>query len=468
MNVVQVEERNALGAEAGEQAHADLGLHTPLMAPGVPLLFRFILGTMSDFVNLLGRNANYRNVWLGQVVSEIGDYFNNIAVLSLVIENTGSGLAVAVVMLARAIPAVLAGPIAGVVLDRYDRKRIMIASDLVRAAIAIAFIFGIPHGRLGVVLALSAALMFASPFFTSGRASILPAIASPKELHTANSLTQTTQWATLTVGTLLAGFSAAKFGYAWAFALNAASFFFSAAAIWRLRPEAGGSFRPKRAETGAVRPWREYKDGLRYIAATPLTLGIALISVGWAMGGGAAQILFALFGEQVFHRGAEGIGTIWGFAGVGLLAGGCIGHVLGSRVDFRGYKRSISVSYVVHGGAYVVFSVMDHYWAALLFIMLSRVGMAVTSVLNYSQLLRHTPDEYRGRVFATMETVRWPVMILSMSAAGVASEYWSPRAIGVVAGVFGTLTAAAWAWADWRGKLPEPGSRACAETGDSK
>ncbi len=99
---------------------------------------------------------------------------------------------------------------------------------------------------------------------------------------------------------------------------------------------------------------------------------------------------------------------------------------------------------------------MEHYWAALFFIMLSRVGMAVTSVLNYSQLLRHTPDEFRGRVFATMETVRWPVMVLSMAAAGVASEYWSPRAIGVVAGIFGTLTAVAWAWADWRGKLPEP------------
>ncbi len=427
-----------------------------------------MLGRMSDFVNLLRHNSNYRNVWLGQVVSEIGDYFNNIAVFSLVIENTGSGLAVAIVMLARAIPAVLAGPIAGVVLDRYDRKRIMIASDLIRAAIAIAFIFGIPQGRIGVVLALSAALMFASPFFTSGRVSILPAIAGPKELHTANSLTQTTQWATQTVGTLLAGLSAAKFGYGWAFVLNAASFLFSAAAIWRLRPEAGGSFRPKRTETGGVRPWSEYKEGLRYIGASPLTLGIALISVGWAMGGGAAQILFTLFGEQVFHRGAVGIGTIWSFAGMGLLAGGAIGHALGRRVDFRGYKRAISVSYVVHGGAYVVFSVMEHYWAALLFILLSRVGMAVTSVLNYSQLLRHTPDEYRGRVFATMETVRWPVMVLSMAAAGVASEYWSPRAIGVVAGVLGTVTAAAWAWADWRGKLPEPAAQASAQAGNLK
>jgi predicted MFS family arabinose efflux permease len=130
--------------------------------------------------------------------------------------------------------------------------------------------------------------------------------------------------------------------------------------------------------------------------------------------------------------------------------------VLGRRVDFNGYKHSVSISYLVHGGAYVLFSVATEYWAALLFMLLSRVGMAVTSVLNYGQLLRHTPDEFRGRVFATMETVRFPVMVVSMALAGLASEYWSPRAIGVVAGMLGALTAVCWAWANWRGHLREP------------
>ena len=94
----------------------------------------------AGFVQLLRKNSNYRYTWLGQVVSEIGDYFNNIAVFSLVMETTGSGLVVSGVMLSRAIPAVLAGPVAGVVLDRFDRRRIMIASDLVRAVVALAFI----------------------------------------------------------------------------------------------------------------------------------------------------------------------------------------------------------------------------------------------------------------------------------------------------------------------------------------
>lgn len=413
---------------------------------------------MADFVRLLQRNRNYRNTWLGQVVSESGDYFNNIAVFSLVMETTGSGLVISGVMLSRAIPAVLAGPVAGVVLDRFDRRRVMIASDLIRFVVALGFILTLYYRETWLLYALSALLMFASPFFTSGRISILPTITTKDELHTANSLTHTTQWATLTAGAMLAGFATAKFGYHWAFILNAASFLLSALAISRLRLE-GRDFRPKRrplAQSQVLRPWHEYTEGLRYMRSVPLTMGIALISVGWATGGGAAQILFALFGEQVFNRGAAGIGTIWGFAGVGLLVGGGIGYLIGGRLSFEGYKNAVSVSYVVHGAAYIIFSQMEQYWLALLFIMISRVGMAVTSLLNYAQLLRHTPDEYRGRLFATLESLRWSVMILSMAAAGVASEHFSPRAIGAVAGALSSSTAVFWAWANWSGRLPKP------------
>ena len=409
----------------------------------------------SEFTLLLRHNRNYRYTWLGQVVSETGDYFNNIAVFSLVLAATGSGLVVSGVMLSRAIPAVLAGPVAGVTLDRCDRRRIMLASDLVRAVVALSFIVTVRHPSAWLLYLLSALLMFASPFFTSGRAAILPIIASPAELHTANSLTQTTQWATLTAGTMLAGFAVARLGFAWAFVINSVSFVFSAFAVWRLHTPAG--FVPARRELHAmIRPWHEYLEGLSYIRATPLVFWIGMISVGWAMGGGAAQILFALFGEQVFGRGAAGIGTIWGFAGVGLLIGGWLGHAVGRHTTFAGYKRAISISYITHGLAYVAFSLMFNYGLALACICLSRVGMAVSSVLNYSQLLRHTPDQFRGRVFSTMESLRWSVMIVSMALAGIASQYFSPRAIGVVAGLLGSLTAVAWAWADGSGRIPEP------------
>src|ERR1700729_4524723 len=124
---------------------------------------------MSDFLQLLKTNRNYRWTWSGQVVSEIGDHFNNVAVFSLALANTRSGLVVSGVMLSRAIPAVLAGPVAGVVLDRFDRKRIMLASDLIRAVVALAFIVTARHPSAWLLYTLSGLLMFVSPFFSSGR-----------------------------------------------------------------------------------------------------------------------------------------------------------------------------------------------------------------------------------------------------------------------------------------------------------
>src|ERR1700690_1151271 len=197
-------------------------------------------GTMrtSGFLHLLRANRNYRFTWIGQVVSEAGDNFNNIAVFSLALANTHSGGVVAATLLSRAISMLPGGPIAGVLLDRMDRRRIMILSDLVRAAVALCFIFAIPAGRTWLLYPLSGLLMFASPFFTSGRAAILPSIATREELHTANALTQMTQWTALAVGSFLGGVSVLG-GYRLSFLFNAASFLFSALCIGQLRVPGG-------------------------------------------------------------------------------------------------------------------------------------------------------------------------------------------------------------------------------------
>jgi len=412
---------------------------------------------MSGFTDLLRSNRNYRYTWFGQVVSEVGDHYNNIAVLALALANTGSGLVVAGIFISRALPMILAGPIAGVLLDRMDRRRIMIISDVVRAAVAVAFIFGIQPGRTWLLYILSALLMFASPFFTAGRAAILPIIATPKELHTANSLTQLTQWSTVMIGSFLGGTWVAGFGYEVAFLINACSFLFSAMCISQLRlPKTSGDPRTALTENRVLRPWRDYTEGLKYMRATPLILGIGLVAVGWATGGGAAQILFSLFGEVVFQRGPAGIGVIWGSAGIGLVIGALIAHRLGPKLTFSGYKRTVSIVYVIHGASYVLFSQAPTFAAALVFIAISRASVAVSSVLNTGQLLRHVSNDYRGRVFATIESWTWTTMMVSMALAGLASEYISPRTIGAVSGVLSSTTAVWWGWANWKNRLPEP------------
>jgi MFS family permease len=409
---------------------------------------------LSAFAGLLRSNRNYRFTWSGQVVSEVGDHFNNIAVMSLAMQHAKPGLVVTGVFLARAIPMLAAGPIAGVLLDRLDRRQVMIASDVTRAVIALGFILCIGQQSPWLLYLLSAALMFASPFFTAGRNSILPGIATPDELHTANTMTQTTSWASLTAGAFL-GAVGAGYGFKVAFAFNALSFVISALCISQLNVP--GGFRPVRTEhQQRESSLKQYRDGLRYMRSSPLVFGIAMLNVGWASGGGAAQILFSLFGEKVFNAGAIGIGVIWGFAGVGLLIGGAIAYRLGKRLSFAQYKRTIAIVYVIHGGAYILFSQMPTIAWACVFILISRAAIAVSAVLNFSQLLRHVEDRFRGRVFATLESLQWSTMMISMMAAGAATIKYSPRTIGAWAGVVSSMTAIFWTWANWTGRLTEP------------
>ncbi len=409
---------------------------------------------MSPFWRLLRTNRNYRLTWLGQIVSEIGDHFNSIAVLSLTLHLTGSGLAVGAVMIARVLPAILAGPVAGVLLDRMDRRRIMILSDLVRCVIAACFVLILTHHQHWLLYLLSGLLTFASPFFTSGRSAILPKITTPEELHTANALTQTTAWLTLSAGTMLGGISTMQFGYTTAFVINAASFLFSAGMIWMLV----GKFLPDREHLhpGFRAYWKDFAETFRYIHNQPLVFAIAHAGVGWASGGGAAQVLFTMFGEVVYQRGPSGIGLIWGSAGVGLVIGGVLAHRLGPKLSFRQYKHAISICFFIHGAAYILFSQMPTIWGSIVFIMLSRVAMGIMNVLNRTMLLTHVPDALRGRVFTMVDTMLNVTMIFSLSGAGVASEFLSIRTVGAIAGALSASTTIFWAWANAAGKLPEP------------
>ena len=410
-------------------------------------------------LQLLRRNHNYRLLWGGQVISEVGDHFNNIAVFSMAIRQEHGGLLVGGVLMARAIPMLVAGPLAGVVLDRLDRRKVMIASDLVRALVALGFIASIGQSGNTLLFVLSALLMFASPFFSSGRNSILPVVANQDELQSANALTQSTAWATTGIGAFLGGTAVASLGYEWAFVLNALSFLGSAVCLMFFRSGPKEFEPPAGNRHNKFQPHREFLDGLRYLKSEPLLLSIALIGVGWATGGGAAQILFSVFGEKVFHRGAAGIGIIWGCAGLGLVAGGVAANWLNKRLSFEGYKRTVSIVYLVHGAFYVAFALERNFALALVFIGLSRAAGAMSSVVNYSKVLRYAEDQYRGRVFATMETMTWTTMMVSLFVAGIATETVDPRTIAVVAGVLSGSTGIVWAWANWAGKLKLPESK---------
>jgi hypothetical protein len=261
---------------------------------------------------------------------------------------------------------------------------------------------------------------------------------------------------------MLGGISAG-FGFHWAFLLNALAFFFSAACIAKLRSP-DGSFRAARLEVEEHRLhrahfWADFTDNLGYMRRTPLVLAIGLSYVGWASGGGAAQILFTLLGERVFNGGPAVVGLIWGFAGVGLVMGGFVGHFLGRRLSYARYLHAVWINYLIHGLSYTLFS-LGNLVTAVLFITLSRLAMGTNNILNRTMLLTHVPDHYLGRVFTTIDGLLNATMLASLTLASIATVRYPIRTVGVVAGLLSASTAIFWAWAVFARKLPEPQSHA--------
>jgi predicted MFS family arabinose efflux permease len=194
---------------------------------------------------LLARNPDFRRLWTGQVVSEIGDWLNNIAVLALALELAGpdrQGRAIALYAVARHLPLFLFGPVAGVVVDRTDRRRVMIAADLTRAALALGFLLAQRFSTLPLIYAVGATLFSVSAFFNAAKRATLPnLVARTDDLLAANSLSASTTAATIAVGSALGGIVATFLGRPTVFVANAATFLVSAEMIRRIRPIADSS-----------------------------------------------------------------------------------------------------------------------------------------------------------------------------------------------------------------------------------
>lgn len=417
---------------------------------------------MASSQQILRTNADYRHLWYAQLVSEMGDWFNQVAVFTLALYYTRSALSITFILIAQTIPSTLIGPVAGVVLDRVNRKHALIISDAVRAIVALGPIFVTSPQRVWWLYVLTFLLASASPFFNAGRLALIPSITEANEILSANAITQATHSATLGIGSALAGLLIAPLGFRNAFLLNSLSFAGSAWFISRIR------FQPRKAagtETTGVpvaaperreSVWTEYREGLRYISREPLLIGILLLGVGWATGGGAMQVLFSIFGDLIFHRGAFGIGVLYGAAGIGLATAAAIANRFGNRLSFPGYKRLLTICYLCYGGLYIAFSQMRSFWTAVLLIGLSRYFIGTSSVLNLSRLMRIIPDEFRGRVFATNETMTLTTMLISMLLAGSLASVYGGRIVALAAGTLSGLTGIWWGIANWRGKLREP------------
>src|SRR5712692_10415331 len=221
------------------------------------------------------RNRAFTLLWSGQLVSTVGSALSSLAASILVFRITGSALSVGLMLMATAAPSLLVGLLAGVFVDRFDRRRIMIAADLLRAGLALLIPFLVPLNILWlyIVVALSSAI---GQFFEPAHDSVLPEVASDEELASANSLMAISSFGSTAIGFAASGLIASRYPIAWAFSADALSFLPSAACILaiRVRPlDAAGE------ETSVAVVLHNLRAGLRTLFDTPILRSLLLSSV---------------------------------------------------------------------------------------------------------------------------------------------------------------------------------------------
>ena len=407
-----------------------------------------------SYTDLLRNNRNFRFLWFGQIVSLLGDWFNLVAAAALIGLLTQSGLAVGSLFVVRMLAPFVVSPIAGVVADRYNRKYILIAADLVRATVVLGFLLVRDAGDVWMLYTLTAAQMALSGFFDPAHTSILPDLANKRELGAMNAISSATWSVMLALGAALGGLFSGTWGMYPAFVLDALTFLLSAALLAQIRmPARLASAAAEKTVAAAV---RQYFDGLRYLRAHLDILIVALQKASLALFLATAfQVIQVAIAQQVFSVGEGGgisMGLMFGLTGVGSGLGPIVARKF-TGDDARSLKKAIVVGYVIAIAGVAVTAPLFSLPTVLLGSVVRATGSGVIWVFSTQLLLQMTPDRVRGRVFASDFMFFYLCSALSSSVIGAALDT-SLSISAIIWGMAGLSVVPMVLWTVWvaRGK----------------
>jgi MFS family permease len=401
----------------------------------------------SGYLEVLRENRDFRHLWLGQVVSQLGDWFDTIALYTLVLTLTGSGRAIGLVLVARFLPSFIVGPLSGVVADRFNRRTIMIASDCLRAVVVLGFLLVRRPDQMWLVYVLTVLQLVFSTFFEPAKTAAIPSIVAPRELLSANAISSVTWSVMLTLGAAIGGVVTGWFGTNAAFVLDSLTYLASAALVASVRF-------PKRA----VRPKSRLTilkalgitdtlEGARYVAKRPRVFALLMVKPAWGVGGGILALL-AVFGEKIFPiggRAATGIGVLYAARGVGTAIGPLAARRFAGETRAQ-MQTAIGVAFLIGGVFYIAFGRATNFMLALVVLLIAHTGGSILWVFSTVLLQRAVEDRFRGRVFAAELALLTLTMAASNYVTGEMLDRFqlSPRTVTVGIGLLFLLPGALW------------------------
>jgi len=389
------------------------------------------------------RTPSYFPLWLAQLISNFGDTLHYIALVVLVFRLSGQGLVVGGVVAAEVLPVLLLGPIAGVVIDRFNRKWVLIAADLSRALLALSLVWpqGVWHAYV-----VAAGLAAAGSFFNPTVQAVIPMLTNKRQRLAANSVAWSTGRLVQIVAAALAGGLIAIIGTGAAYAINAVSFIASAFLIFTLTipsPPAS-AFSSVRSRLGSY--VKDARSGLHETLSDPFLARLLLVQAVASLAVGATSALLVVLAERHLRLAPAGFAWLIGAIGIGALLGPLIPNILSADVLDR---RWLFVPYVVRGIGDVLVAIVTPFPLALLILFVYGLNTSTGVIVFNSALQAHVPDEWRGRVF-TLFDITWSGMRLVslflggvlVDSVGVEPLYWVGGGLLVAAGVFGIVIVA--------------------------
>ncbi|MFT3768777.1 MAG: MFS transporter [Minicystis sp.] len=373
------------------------------------------------YLELLRSQPAFRRLWLGQVVSEMGDWLQLIALVGLFPTTGRAAEALAGLFIVRMLPSAVWAPLAGVVADRYPRGRVMVACDLLRALIVLGYLLVRGPEDAWLVYVLAFAQESLTSFFEPARAAALPQVVERRALLAANSLAGATWSAMLALGSALGGLIAALLGPRAAFLVDAASFLLSAVFIAgvpipRVEPTAEAAAAP--SDPFGIAALRE---GVRYLGQHTPQAATAMVKGLWGLSGGVV-FLFAVYAAEVFtpkgRSSARALGILYTGRGLGALVGPLIFHRIWGD-SARSLRRSIQIGFVLAMIGITALITAGSATVGAMFLVVAHAGGSTCWVCSTQLLQLTVPNALQGRVFAVEQGVLTLTMGLSSGVAGL-------------------------------------------------
>ena len=387
---------------------------------------------------LLRRNRDFRRLFVASVISLGGDWFLFVAITGLILETTDSAIDVGLAILAQQAAFFLSSPIAGVLADRLDRRKLMVGCDLARVAICAAFLLVGPDTVWLAYPLLAVLSVFSAPFDPASSAAI-PNLVDPDDLPTANALSGSLWGTMLAVGAAVGGVVSTVFGRDVAFIVNAVSFLLSALLLAGIRRPFSEAREPDAEHPKMVAATVEV---VHYARRDRRVFSLISVKGGFGLAAGVLALI-PVFGVDVFHDGDIGVGVLMAARGAGALVGPFFGHRL-SGPEHRRLFRVIGLALGVFGLSYMALGLAPAVWVAAIVIFVAHLGGGTQWALSTYGLQVLVPDYIRGRVFAVDFALITLSLGISSLVASVIADAAGPRVAAFVLGGFAVAWAGAW------------------------